>query len=149
MSKYLDLINYLPNDLINYIFKFVGPSPTAKLIKNKYIAYEPSTFNNIIDKEYLKYEKRYEMIRYMNIIECHINQRIFLFDQPLDNYNIVCDTVIYKEYCELGIIFMNNNNQIVGLSSYNRKIWDYFYLHQEILVERIEEEEQERKNKKK
>ena len=130
MSKYLDLINYLANDLINYIFKFVGPSPTAQLIKNKYIAYEPSTFNNIVDiknKEGLKYEKRYKMIREMNIIECHRNQRIYLLDEKIyfKFGAILCKHLDEVDNNEINVLLDHCDN-IIAFSSYNRKKCDYF-----------------------
>jgi hypothetical protein len=130
MSRFEELKNYLPNDLINHVFKFVEPSPTAKLIKNKYIAYEPSTFNNIVDiknKEDLKYEKRYEMIRNMNIIECHRNQRIYLLDVKIyfKFGAILCKHLEEVENNEINV-FLDHCDNIIAFSSYNRKKWDYF-----------------------
>ena len=45
----------IPNDIINMIMKYVGPTPTAKIMKNAYIGYEPEYIT--IDDEEIEFNK--------------------------------------------------------------------------------------------
>jgi len=144
MSRFYDLINYLPNDLINYVFKYVAPSPTAKLIKNIYLHKESEYMN-----------KKYCLTKYDNfsVNALYINQIkrdsigvdskmgvMYIFNKPLytDSWDRKYDK-LRKEMKSNNIYFIDGGNSQLGFITKKIKI-SLFYLF-ELFNKFIKEEQ--------
>ena len=106
----------LPNDIINMIMKYVGPTPTSKLINTKYLTYEPEYINGI----------KFIDIKKTNCINKDV-KAIYIFDNKTFFISNLFK-YIEKRLADMGIHLLRITKfRAVGFASTNDAHIDFFF----------------------